>query len=116
EVDKVRIYPDKIRLTVGRDNGQILAYDSTPYWAFHHDRDLTNKIALAEARQKLRSDMQIKENRLAVISLPGWQEAFCYEFRVKKDDEEFLVYINAQNGVEEKIQRIIMSPRGEYLQ
>lgn len=116
QVDKVRIYPDKIRLTVGRDNGQILAYDSTPYWAFHHDRDLTNKIALAEARQKLRSDMQIKENRLAVISLPGWQEAFCYEFRVKKDDEEFLVYINAQNGVEEKIQRIIMSPRGEYLQ
>jgi len=116
EVDKVRIYPDKIRLTVARDNGQITGYDATPYWSYHHERDLSGKITLTAAKQKLRSDLQIKENRLAVISLPGWQEAFCYEFRVSKDDEEFLVYINARNGVEEKIQRIIMGPRGEYLE
>jgi len=116
EVDKVRIYPDRIRLTVARDNGQITGYDATPYWSFHHERDLTDRITPAAARQKLRPDLQIKESRLAVISLPGWQEAFCYEFRVSKEDEEFLVYINARNGVEEKIQRIIKSPRGEYLE
>lgn len=116
EDQDVRIYPDKIRLTVGRDNGQITSYDSTPYWLYHHDRNLKPKLTLAEAKKKLRSDLAIKENRLAIISLPGWEEAFCYEFRGSINDEDFLVYINAQNGTEEKIQRIIRTPRGEFLQ
>lgn len=116
EEQGVRIYPDKIRLTVGKDTGTITGYDSTPYWLYNHHRTLNKKIALKEAQKRLRSDMTVKENRLAVISLPGWQEALCYEFRESKGDEDFLVYINAADGAEEKIQRIIRTPRGEFLQ
>lgn len=110
-----RIYPDKIRLKVGKDNGQIISYDATPYWLFHHERSFERKIDLAQAKKQLRSDLMIKETRLTVIPLPGWREALCYEFRVNKDDEDFLIYINVENGIEEKIQRIIHTPRGEFL-
>jgi len=112
----VRIYPDKIRLTVGKDNGQISGYDSTSYWLYNHGRTLKPELTLDQATKILRSDLAVKEKRLAVISLPGYQEAFCYEFRGKKDDEEFLIYINAVNGTEEKIQRIVITPKGEFLQ
>jgi spore germination protein len=116
EEENTRMYPDKIRVTVGKDTGKIMSYDSTPYWLYHHSRDLKTKISPEQARTKLRSDITVKESRLAVISLPGWQEAFCYEFRGSKGTEEFLIYINALDGTEEKIQRIIRTPRGEFLQ
>jgi len=112
----VRIYPDKIRLAIGRDNGMIISYDATPYWLYHHERSLTPKIMPDEAQSKLSKSLAVKETRLAVISQPGYTESFCYEFRAGKDKEDFLVYVNALNGIEEKIQRIVITPRGEFLQ
>ncbi len=113
----VLIYPDKLRLTVALDNGMITGYDSTPYWLFNHKRDLdTDMIDLERAEESLHPDMDILYSRPAVISRPGWEEAFCYEIRGSINGEEFLVYINAIEGSEEKIQRIIKTPRGEYLQ
>lgn len=113
----IRIYPDKLRLTVALDNGRITAYDSTAYWLFNHNRDLDKDIlSIDKVMNSLHPDMDIIYSRLAVISRPGWEEAFCYEFRGGINEEEFLVYINASEGLEEKIQRIIKTPRGEYLQ
>lgn len=116
EKDKVRYYPDKIRLTVALDNGQITAYDATPYWAYHHPRKLSSKITADQARAKLQSGFQTKETGLAVIPVLGNREVLAYEFRGTYQGEEYLVYVNAENGLEEKIQRIIKTPRGEYLQ
>ncbi|AHF08301.1 PepSY1/2 domain-containing protein [Desulfitobacterium metallireducens] len=116
EVAKVRHYPDKIRLTVALDNGQITAYDATPYYAYHHTRNLKSKISAEQAKTKLRSGFQIKETGLAVIPVLGNREVLAYEFRGTYQGEEYLVYVNAESGLEEKIQRIIKTPRGEYLQ
>lgn len=116
EKDKVRYYPDKVRLTVALDNGQITAYDATPYWSYHHPRKLTAKISADKAKEKLRSGFEIKETGLAVIPVLGNREVLAYEFRGTYQGEEYLVYVNAESGLEEKIQRIIKTPRGEYLQ
>ncbi|AFM02422.1 MULTISPECIES: PepSY1/2 domain-containing protein [Desulfitobacterium] len=111
-----RYYPDKLRVTVALDNGQIIGYDSTPYYAYHQKRNFTKKLTLEQARTKLRQGFQIKETRTAVIPVKGNREVMAYEFRGLYQDEEYLVYINAETGIEEKIQRIIKTPRGEYLQ
>nr|MDA8227706.1 germination protein YpeB [Desulfitobacterium hafniense] len=116
EENGVRIYPDKVRLTVGMDNGQLVGFDATPYYAYHHSRDLTKKITVEQAKSKLRQGFQVKENRITVIPKPGNIEVVAYEFRGIYQGEEYLVYINAQTGTEERIQRIIRTPRGEYLQ
>lgn len=112
----VRYYPDKVRVTVALDNGQIIGYDSTPYFAYHQKRNFTKKITLEQAKTKLRRGFQIKETRMAVIPVIGNREIMAYEFRGMYQDEEYLVYINAETGIEEKIQRIIKTPRGEFLQ
>lgn len=113
----VLIYPDKLRLSVALDDGQITGYDAISYWLYNHNRNLSGeRISLEEARASLHPDLEAINNRLAVISQPGWEEAFCYEFRGRVNGEEFLTYINALDGSEEKIQRIIQTPRGEYLQ
>lgn len=116
EKDGIRIYPDKVRLMVALDNGQLIGLDATPYYAFHHDRKFPAKISLDQAVRKLRPNYQVAETRLAVIPKVGNQEVFCYEFRGRYQGEDYLLYLNAKTGAEEKIQRIITTPRGEFLQ
>ncbi|WP_407306185.1 PepSY1/2 domain-containing protein [Desulfosporosinus sp. SB140] len=116
EQDGVRLYPDKVRLSIAMDNGQLVSLDSTPYYAFHHSRTFPAKITMEQAVRKLRPNFKVLESRLAVIAKTGNQEIYAYEFRGRYMDEEYLLYLNAQNGNEEKIQRIIKTPRGEYLQ
>lgn len=111
----VRIYPDKVRLMIALDNGQLVGFDAAPYYAFHHDRTFPAKLTMEQAVRKLRPNFQVLDSRLAVIAKTGNQEVYCYEFRGRYQGEEYLIYLNAANGAEEKIQRIIKTPRGEYL-
>jgi len=115
-IQGVCIYPDKLRIRVAKDNGQIISYDSTSYWAYHHDRDFSKKLTLEQAKNKLLPKLNIKESRLVIISKPGSDESLCYEFRTNIKDEEYLICINALDGTEEKVLRIIKTARGEYLQ
>ncbi|ADY57564.1 Propeptide PepSY amd peptidase M4 [Syntrophobotulus glycolicus DSM 8271] len=111
-----RLYPDKVRVMIATDNGKIIGLDTTPYYAFHHDREIKPVLTLDQAKSKLKKGLQIIENRMAVISKLGTDEAVCYEFRCKGFGEEYLVYINAKDGSEEKINRVIESPRGKLIQ
>jgi len=117
EENGIRLYPDKVRIMVALDNGQITGYDATPFWAFHHARELpAPKLTLAQAASKLHTGLKVSESRKALIAMPGNREVLSYEFRGRYQGEDYLLYINAVSGTEEKIQRIIHTPRGEYLQ
>lgn len=112
----VRLYPDKVRLTVAMDNGELIGFDANPYYSYHHDRKMNSLLTLDQAKAKLNDNFKIIEYRQALISKLGTDEAFCYEFRGTAFGEEYLVYINALDGSEEKISRIIESPRGKFIQ
>jgi len=115
EKEGVRIYPDKVRLMIALDNGQLVGFDAVPYYLFHQSRSFPAKISVDLAAQKLRPGFQVTEKRLAVIA-KGNQEMYSYEFRGLYQGEEYLIYLNASTGAEEKIQRIIKTPRGEFIQ
>lgn len=112
----VKLYPDKVRLTVALDNAELTGFDANPYYAYHHDRKLQKRLNLEQAKAKLNDNFKVLENSMAVISQQGNQEAFCYEFRGTAFGEEYLVYINAENGSEEKISRVVNTPRGKLIQ
>ncbi|NLM20665.1 MAG: peptidase M4 [Peptococcaceae bacterium] len=112
----VRIYPDKVRMTIAMDNGELIGFDANAYYAYHHDRQLNKKLSLAEAKSKLAKNFKIIEERLAVISKIGNEEAFCYEFRGTAFGEEYLIYIDAVDGSEVKISRVVNTPRGKLIQ
>jgi len=112
----IRIYTDKVRLTIAMDNGELIGFDANAYYAFHHDRRLNSKITMTEARNKLDKNFQVIEERLAVISKIGNEEAFCYEFRGTAYGEEYLIYIDAIEGAEVKISRVVNTPRGKLIQ
>ena len=111
--DDVVMYPDLIKVKVALDNGEVLGVETTGYLNNHTIRDVSNvKITQDEAKSSLNQDLQIESQGLAVIPTEWKSEIFCYEFKGKVDDKEFLVYINAENGREEDILIITDTPNG----
>jgi len=104
EENDILMYPDLIKVKVALDNGDILGVEAFGYLNVHTKRnDLVPGITSEKAKEKLNKDLQIENERLAVIPLNNDKEVFCYEFKGKLEDREFLVYINAKTGEEEEI-------------
>ena len=98
----VIMYADLIKVKVALDNGEILGIETTGYLNNHYERTFaTPKISIDEAKSKLNKDIQITNQRLAMIPTEWKTEIFCYEFQGKIDDIEFLTYINVETGEEE---------------
>jgi germination protein YpeB len=109
----VVIYPDQVKLQVALDNGQILGYEALGYLTAHHQRAIAAPaISAAKARSMLSSRIQVLSERLAIIPTSSQGEVLTYEFKTKLGNDVFLVYINAQNGDEEQILKLLNQPNG----
>ncbi len=69
---------------------------------------VTPEQALAAVNPKL----EVTRTKLAVIPTDSLREVLCYEFKGNFDDRNFLVYINAQNGREERILLLLETEDG----
>ncbi len=97
----VIVYPDLIKVKIALDNGEILGIETTGYLNNHYERKLVEpKISIEEAKNKLNKNIQITNQRLAIIPTEWNTEIFCYEFQGKIDEIEFLTYVNVETGEE----------------
>ena len=109
----VIVYPDLIKVRIALDNGEILGIETSGYLNSHTNRQYKNpKVSIDEARASLNSKLQINSEKLAIIPTEWKTEIFCYEFKGKVQDKEFLVYINVETGKEEDILVILDTPGG----
>ncbi|MCW2279154.1 germination protein YpeB [Heliophilum fasciatum] len=112
----VTLYPDKIKVRVALDDRDVLGYDASAYLTFHHNRALpAPKLTVAEARVRVSRQLNVIASKLALLGKDNYQEVLCWEFRASKNNEEYLVYINANNGKEERIFRVIDMPNGRFI-
>jgi len=110
--ENVTIYPDLVKVKVALDNGEIIGFDATPYYTSHHERDIPKpKLSLQEARAKLRDDFEVNSERLAIIP-KGKKEVLCYEFKGTHMNNEFIIYVNAENGREEDVLQLVIDENG----
>ncbi|MEA4961912.1 germination protein YpeB [Lutispora sp.] len=113
EGNGVLVYPDQMKVKLALDNGDIVGFDAYPYLMAHHQRTIPKPaITEAQARAKVSSKVQVNRVRLVIIPMPGDQEQLCYEFKGIYNGADYFIYINAQNGNEENILRIIKEANG----
>lgn len=87
--------------------------ETTGYLNNHTQRTIeTPSISLEKAKASLNKKLSITSEDLAIIPTEWNTEIFCYEFKGRVDDTDFLVYVNAQTGKEENILVIIDTPDG----
>ncbi|MCP8616719.1 germination protein YpeB [Salirhabdus salicampi] len=105
--DGVKIYPDSVQVKVALDNGDIIGISAREYIVNHHDRDLDEpKLTKEEAMAKVNPNVEIQEDGMAVIVNDLGDEVLCYEFFGTLGDETYRIYINAQDGFEEQVEKM----------
>ena len=113
EQDGVVMYPDLIKLKVALDTGEVMGIETTGYLNSHEKRNLPKvKISKEQAKQNLNPKLEIKSENLAMIPTKWKTEVLCWEFKGTVENNDFLVYINAETGKEEDILVIVNTPNG----
>lgn len=108
--DDVRIYPDAIRMKVALDNGQVIGFSARDYLAAHKKRDIPKpKVSKEEAAKMLNPSLEVQEDRLALILNEFGEEVLCYEFLGTIENDTYRIFIDAENGTEEKVE-ILKNP------
>jgi spore germination protein len=102
--EDVYVYPRQVRLTIGLDNGEVTAYEASGLF-LEGKADRQARLTPTEAARQLHPALQVTDCRLVVTVGSRRDEVLAYEFLGRIEDEEYTVYINAQNGREERIVR-----------
>ncbi|MGI6066881.1 MAG: germination protein YpeB [Bacillota bacterium] len=111
----VIVYPDLIKVNVALDNGQITGFEGAGYLINHYKRNLPEpSLSKDEAQEKLNPALKIESSRLTVIPLETREEKLCYEFKTSYKGDDFLIYINALDGREEQILKLLKTPGGTW--
>jgi spore germination protein len=106
-LDGVRIYPDAIKIKVALDNGQIIGFAAEDYLRNNHDREIAEPgIALEDAKKETNTNLKVMEERLAVIVNDLNEEVLCYEFLGMLGNDTYRIFINANTGEEEKVEKL----------
>lgn len=110
--DDVIIYSDLIKVKVALDNGEIMTYEANGYIYNHKERNINASKTIDEAREVLYKDLTIENERLCIIPTDSKDEVLVYEFEGIIDENRFLVYVNANTLVEEKIYILLETEGG----
>lgn len=112
-INDVMIYPDMVKVKISLDKGYVIGYEGKAYLTNHTERIFEKpKITIDEARKKINTKLQITSSRQAIIPTKFGTEKYVYEFRGTSFDSEFLIYINADTGLEEDVLIIIQDENG----
>lgn len=111
--DGVTLYPDLIKVTVNLDDGSIGGLEASGYLMSHCRRELPAPAITAEqAARSLNPRLNASGGRLALVPVTPGVEKLTYEFLGVLGEERFLVYVNALDGREEVILKLIETPGG----
>ena len=116
--DHVVYYSDLIKVSVAMDTGKIVEYHANHFLMNHKDRQVqTPVISELSASQQVSDNLTIESARMAVIPTARDEEPLCYEFLCRgQNNEQVLVYINSETGMEEQILILIETDNGTLTQ
>jgi len=112
----VILYPDLIKVWVDISSGRVVGLDTNNYLMSHKKRDLKQPALDKDAaKEKVTKGLMVSSTRLALIPLETNEEKLCWEFTGRIEDRDYIIYINAQSGLEEDILMIQHTNDGELV-
>lgn len=105
--DKVSVYPDLVSVKVALDNGEVMAFEASEYVANHKERHVEKpKLTLKQALTHVNPNLDVEETSLAVIMGEDGKEMLTYEILGTLGKSQYRIFINANTGDEEKVEKI----------
>ena len=113
-IGDITVYNDLVKVWIDRASGEPIGLDANNYLFSHHERDRAEPaVSEAEARAALSEAFAVTGTGLALIPTSPMSEALCWEFRGSCGDCEYIVYVDALTGAEERIFIIVSDDYGE---
>ena len=114
EQDGALCYSDLIKVGVAMDNGSMVFFEAKGYIMNHMEREIPEVMISAEqAREHVSVELEIIGEELVIIPTSGNYELLCHEFKCRTEDEqEYIIYVNAVSGKQEKILILLEDENG----
>ena len=110
--DGVVLYPDLIKVQLSMKDGSVIGFDAKSYLRNHVRRTLAlPTVTEAEARSRVGEKLAPISVNLCVIP-ENREEVLCWEVAAADENDEFLVYIDAQTGAERKLLQVVSRENG----
>ncbi|MGN0970506.1 MAG: PepSY1/2 domain-containing protein, partial [Aristaeellaceae bacterium] len=110
--EDVLLYPDLMTVQVRMDTQEIVGLEARAYWTNHVRRELPEPALSADEAAALLSDQaELQSHRLCLIP-EGDGETLCWQFTVTRGGETYLIYLDAQDGREIAIRKLIPLENG----
>ncbi len=116
EQDGIVNYPDMVKLKISLDTGEVIGYEGLNYAFNHTAREYEEpKISEEQAILNVSAILENIEIRLVTIPWNTVSEKVAYEIVGELDGEKYFVYVDAYNGDELNVLRMIDSNQGDLL-
>ncbi|MBO4847629.1 MAG: germination protein YpeB [Clostridia bacterium] len=111
---EVFVLGDLVKVWIDRGACAPVGLDAREYLMRHHEREWEEPSVTEErAREAVSELLDVTDARLVLAPLTPLTETLCWEFRGSCMGGEYLVWVNAATGREERIARIISDETGE---
>ncbi|WP_067836581.1 germination protein YpeB [Amphibacillus sediminis] len=103
--DDIWVYPDKVMVKVGLDNGDIVGFSATDYYRHHNTREIEEpELTLEEAKDKVNQSLTIEDQHLAIVEDPEGNEVLTYAFFGTLNNDTYRIFIDASTGYEVSVE------------
>lgn len=100
-------YLEKVAVKVALDNGDVTGIEATDYVYDKKERQLAvPKLTAEEAKKTLSPNFKVESIHQALIRNDIQEEVLCHQFIGRVNGGLYRIYINADTGLEEKIDQI----------
>ncbi|TVY11587.1 germination protein YpeB [Paenibacillus cremeus] len=100
-------YLEKVAVKVALDNAEVVGVEASDYVYDKKDRQVNAaKLSDEEARKTLSANFKVDSVHKALIRNDVEEEVLCYQYIGRVNGGIYRIYVNAESGAEEKIDRI----------
>jgi len=100
-------YNKKLTVRVALDNGDVTGMQATDYIFEQKPKQLkVPAMTSKQARKTLNPEFKTTQESKALIKNELGQEVLCYEYMGSINGDNYRIFINADNGIEEMIERV----------
>lgn len=112
--DGVLLYPDRVKLQLRMDTGEVVGIETHHYLENHCLRTLPEpQVDREQLLTAAGARLQNAEIRLCLLPLSGG-ERLCYELRGEAEEKQYYVYVDAMTGEEVEVLLVVEDAGGEY--
>lgn len=116
EQDGVIVYSDLIKVRVCAETSMVIGLEASSYLMNHTQRSIESaKITSTIAKSYLLNDMEVSTTRKCLVPIGNSSEKLCYEFQCELDGNTYYIYIDAINGRQVEMFKVIEGTEGKML-